>query len=534
MSYEMQRDTQRLERALRENTSGEPQLLEYNTRDGNMSVIPASSNAPAPSQFGCLCREAMTRDFGGTDVIPGYDYSEETGNVVEVLPPTESTSDSSAQEPGRQFGTLLGRSFTSTFGCDITVASLRGDDLIRPDTQSLRGYAYTLEGEGVVRILRGEADVFAKGTVDAAVFVWGDPASEIIFKDVRYIVSIDENGNASVVEKTSAGERSIPKILVVPATSAQHSLGFGLIESQLLKERRVLLLGCGSMGGDIAMHLAMSGIGGLVLVDPDRVEASNLSRLRDAVIADVGRLKVDVLAERIAGKNPCCHVIKVTKDITKETELMVELLADVDIAVVSTDNRVSRILFANGLQIAKKPCIFTRCSTRAESGDCFISRPREACYECLYGSVGGTPEEVDDFESAKKSGRLAAYCTPEEMHDFAILPGISADISAITAFAARMAIWELARSLDENPFAKFAEEFSAFNYFLYVNRREKYFCTEAWAPFDKSAHRPCPQRWYGAAISRRADCTCCGDRSEELDVGDDDAAAQLKDDGSEA
>jgi len=534
MGCEMQRDTQRLERALRENTSGEPQLLEYNTRDGNMSVIPANGNNPAHSQFGCLCREAMTRDFGGNDVPPRYDYSEETGNVVEVLPPVESMPDSSAQQPEHQFGSLLGRSFTSTFGCDITVASLRGDDLIRSDTQSLRGYAYTLEGEGVVRIVRGEADVLAKGTADAAVFVWGGSMPKKMPKDVRYVVSVDEGGNASVAEKTSAGERSIPTILVVPASLAQHSLGFGLIESPLLKDKRVLLLGCGSMGGDIAMHLAMAGVGKLVLVDPDRVEASNLSRLRDAVIADVGRLKVDVLAERIGGKNPCCHVTTVPKDITKTNELLDELLAPVDIAVVSTDNRISRILFANGLQRANKPCIYTRCSTRAESGDCFVSRPGEACYECLYGSIGNAPEEVDDFESAKKAGRLAAYCTPEEMHDFAILPGISTDISAITAFAARVTIWELARSLEGNPFARFTEEFSPFNYFLHVNRREKYFRTESWAPFDKSAHRPCPQRWYGAAISRRSDCTCCGNRSYQLDAGDGDVPAQPEGNGIDA
>ena len=534
MSYELPYDTQRLERALRENTSGKPQLLDYNTQTGVMSVQPVAGGNITRSQFGHLNNAAMTKDFGGNDVPPRYDYSEETGNVVEVMPPAGSTPDSPTQQQERQFGTLLGRSFTSTFGCDITVASVRGDDLVRSDVKSMRGYAYTLEGEGVVRIVRGDADVFAKGTADAAVFVWGDSASKPTPKDVRYVVSIDENCNASVVENTSTGVRLIPTILVVPASLAQHSLGFGLIESPLLKDKRVLLLGCGSMGGDVAMHLAMAGVGNLVLVDPDRVEASNLSRLRDAVIADVGRLKVDVLAERIGGKNPCCRVTKVPKDITKANELMDDLLADVDIAVVSTDNRISRILFANALQRANKPCIYTRCSTRAESGDCFISRPGEACYECLYGSVGSAPEEVDDFESAKKSGRLAAYCTPEEMHDFTILPGISTDISAITAFASRMTIWELARSLEENPFSKFTEEFSAFNYFLYVNRREKYFRTEAWAPFDKSAHRPCPQRWYGAAISRRADCTCCGGRSDELDTGDDDVPAQPEDNGSEA
>ena len=137
MSYEMQRDTQRLERALRENTSGEPQLLEYNTRDGNMSVIPANGNTPAHSQFGCLCREAMTRDFGGNDAPPSYDYSDETGNVVEVLPSEESAPTPPAQQQGHKFGSLLGSSFTSTFGCDSAVASIRGDVVIRFDVVAM-------------------------------------------------------------------------------------------------------------------------------------------------------------------------------------------------------------------------------------------------------------------------------------------------------------------------------------------------------------------------------------------------------------
>ncbi len=527
MSYDMQRDTQRLEEALRENTHGTPQIFEYNTGDGTTSVVPSNGNNIAHSQFGNLCRQAMTQNFGGGDATPVYDYNEDTGNVVEVMPEVmpelEADNQTRSRTPDSQFGTLLGRSFSSTFGCDVNVASLCGDDLVPSGAPFATGFAYTLESEGVVRIIRERPDILAKGHTDEAVFIWGDSAADSLPQGVRYVGRIGEQGEAAVVEMTDAGERSVPTIMLVPAKSAQYSLGAGLMESALLKDKSVLMLGCGSMGGDVAMHLAMAGVGNMVLVDPDRVEASNLSRLRDAVIADVGRLKVDVLAERIGGKNPSCNVTKVAVDITKQPDLMDGLLGKVDIAVVTTDNRTSRVLLASGLHRVGKPCVFTRCSTRAESGDCFISRPGEACYECLFGAFGGTPEEVDDFTSAKKAGRLAAYCTPGEMHDFAILPGISTDISAITAFAARATLWELAKGLDENPFAPFVEEFSTFNYFLYVNRREKYFRTDAWAPFDKSAHRPCPQRWYGAAIRRLEDCTCCGSRADELDTGDSEA-----------
>ena len=137
MSYELPYDTQRLERALRENTSGKPQLLDYNTQTGVMSVQPVAGGNITRSQFGHLNNAAMTKDFGGNDVPPRYDYSEETGNVVEVMPPAGSTPDSPTQQQERQFGTLLGRSFTSTFGCDIAVASERGGSLIRFDVVAM-------------------------------------------------------------------------------------------------------------------------------------------------------------------------------------------------------------------------------------------------------------------------------------------------------------------------------------------------------------------------------------------------------------
>ena len=334
---------------------------------------------------------------------------------------------------------------------------------------------------------------------------------------------VDETNGVSVIEKTATGDWEVPTVEIIPDRSGMYALGTGLLESPSLKEARALLLGCGSMGSDLALHLAMAGVGKIILVDPDRVEASNLSRLRDAVIADVGRRKVDVLSERILGKNPSCEVVKVGEDITKDAARMDALLAGADVAVVSTDNRASRVLFAHALHAAGKPCIFSRCGVRAENGDCFISRPGEACYECLYGMLGGAHDEVDDWHAAKRAGRIAAYSTPKSMHDFAILPGISADISSITSFAARLVLWELSKSKGNDQFSRFSGEFSTFNFFLFVNRREKFFRNEAWAPFDKSENKPCPQRWYGAKVARREDCACCGSRECKIDTGEEDA-----------
>ncbi len=537
----LQQETKRLEQALRENLAGNPHVLQYNPVNGQMDIVPVKNGQNPDAQFGLMNRAAMMQSFGGAGGSTTCVAEPIEAEVVDVNPPTtlyydgnagdfvetptartDAASDNDQVVIG-QFGVLNGDSFLSEYGCDVSVASVSESALDIGNGDIAHGFAYTLGNEGVVRIVRA-ADPLAKGTKDNAVFARKGESAAVSAQDARYAVLLDGDGGVSVIEKTANGDRTVPTVAIIPDRSGLYALGTGLMESSALKDARALLLGCGSMGCDIAMHLAMAGVGKIILVDPDRVEASNLSRLRDAVIADVGRRKVDVLEERILGKNPSCKVVKVGEDITKDSDRMGALLSDTDVAVVSTDNRASRALFSKALYAAGKPCVFTRCSTRAESGDCFIAHPGQACYECLYKAIGVTSEEVDDFSSAKKAGRLAAYCTPEDMGEFAILPGISTDISGITAFASRLALWELSKAVGNDQFDRFSEEFAAFNYFLLVNRREKYFRTDAWSPFDKSAGKPCPQRWYGAAIGRREDCACCGSMAGKLDDGSDDAA----------
>jgi molybdopterin-synthase adenylyltransferase len=66
-----------------------------------------------------------------------------------------------------------------------------------------------------------------------------------------------------------------------------------------LRRARVLVLGCGGLGSCAAATLAGAGVGGLVLVDDDRVELSNLSRQALFARADVGRLKVDAASDAL-------------------------------------------------------------------------------------------------------------------------------------------------------------------------------------------------------------------------------------------
>src|SRR6266545_2108267 len=74
-------------------------------------------------------------------------------------------------------------------------------------------------------------------------------------------------------------------------------------EQQMLRRTPILVAGCGSIGGAVVEPLVRLGAERLVLVEPDRYELHNLNR-QSAELADVGRNKARVLAERVRRINP--------------------------------------------------------------------------------------------------------------------------------------------------------------------------------------------------------------------------------------
>ena len=75
-----------------------------------------------------------------------------------------------------------------------------------------------------------------------------------------------------------------------------------------LAAAHVAIFGVGGVGGYVVEALARSGVGAMDLIDNDRVALSNLNRQIIATHRTVGRLKVEVAAERITDINPQCRV----------------------------------------------------------------------------------------------------------------------------------------------------------------------------------------------------------------------------------
>ena len=75
-----------------------------------------------------------------------------------------------------------------------------------------------------------------------------------------------------------------------------------------LKELKVLVVGVGGVGGYAVEALARSGISNITIVDYDKVDITNINRQIIALHSTIGKLKVEVLKERIKDINPNCQV----------------------------------------------------------------------------------------------------------------------------------------------------------------------------------------------------------------------------------
>ncbi|MCC7013455.1 MAG: ThiF family adenylyltransferase [Planctomycetes bacterium] len=109
-----------------------------------------------------------------------------------------------------------------------------------------------------------------------------------------------------------------------------------------LERSSVLIVGCGALGGSLAMTLVRSGIGRVVLVDRDVVELSNLPRQVLFEERHLGHAKVQAAAEslaRIGGPTRVeAHALHLDSDNLAELAQGCELVLD------GTDNLATRYL----------------------------------------------------------------------------------------------------------------------------------------------------------------------------------------------
>lgn len=109
-----------------------------------------------------------------------------------------------------------------------------------------------------------------------------------------------------------------------------------------LMDARVIVFGMGGVGSFTAEALARSAVGKLVLVDFDEVCVTNTNRQLHALKGNVGKRKVDVMAERLRLIHPSGEVTPVASFYNESTSE--ELLSGpIDFVVDAIDNVTAKV-----------------------------------------------------------------------------------------------------------------------------------------------------------------------------------------------
>jgi len=126
-------------------------------------------------------------------------------------------------------------------------------------------------------------------------------------------------------------------------------------DQQLLAQKRVLVAGCGGLGGYIIEFLARLGIEEITVVDGDVFHASDLNRQILCTADSLGRCKVSAAAERIRDINPHIRVCAVNAFLTADNASV--LLKGQDLVFDGLDNVASRLLLEDACTQENIPLI---------------------------------------------------------------------------------------------------------------------------------------------------------------------------------
>ena len=151
-------------------------------------------------------------------------------------------------------------------------------------------------------------------------------------------------------------------------------------ECEALRRKRVLVVGCGGLGGHLIEMLARIGIGALRVVDGDVFEPSNLNRQLLSEVPTLGLSKAKAAATRINRVNPEVEVEAVTENMTEVN--VHELLQGCDAVLDGLDNIESRRVLASACTRAGIPYIYG--AVNGWVAQAAISMPGDHLVDILY------------------------------------------------------------------------------------------------------------------------------------------------------
>ncbi|HET7147353.1 MAG TPA: ThiF family adenylyltransferase [Candidatus Nitrosopolaris sp.] len=158
----------------------------------------------------------------------------------------------------------------------------------------------------------------------------------------------------------------------------------GFVGMEKLRDAKVCVVGVGGIGNPVVTQLAAMGVGKLKIVDRDVVEISNLHRQHLYNEDDIGKVKVEVAAERLKKINPHVEIEAIPLSITKYTAK--SIVKGMDIVIDALDSVDARYALNDACIKYNIPFIYAGALGMLGSV-CTILPNESACLRCIFPAL---------------------------------------------------------------------------------------------------------------------------------------------------
>lgn len=191
----------------------------------------------------------------------------------------------------------------------------------------------------------------------------------------------------------------------------QRNLGiFDRREQERIRDARVVIIGCGGIGGVMALVLARSGVGHFVLMEPEVYEPTNMNRQIACFTDTLGMNKATCIKENILKINPQAEVTVYERALVPAEIEEITKLGDV-IAPVTDDWALS-LTAIEMVRKSGKPAVMAY-PVGALGRACIFLPDSPSVAECLAMPFGLPYDELGEYAGRPEARRLLQYYVTE-------------------------------------------------------------------------------------------------------------------------
>jgi adenylyltransferase/sulfurtransferase len=169
--------------------------------------------------------------------------------------------------------------------------------------------------------------------------------------------------------------------------------------STTLAQSRVLIVGAGGLGSPASLALAMAGVRRITIMDPDRVDPTNLHRQLWQRTHDVGRSKVQCAAEGLRRAFPHIEVTALQERVTAQNAEA--LFREHSLVLDGVDDWRAKLMLSDTAVRTDVPLIYG--GVLRLSGQAMRVTRAGVCLRCLFEE----PQELPTCAQAGVLGSIA-------------------------------------------------------------------------------------------------------------------------------